>query len=156
MATTLIAAVAVAAACSAPTQHRLDFWLGTWEVREGNEVVATSTIEPTSDGCAIRESYRQTDGYNGTSLTFRDPVLGKWRQTWIDSRGGIGEFSGDFEGDKLQFTGETHTAEGVRVYRRMSLAPEGKNVHQVSFASRDGTTWKPHYELMYLPKPPQG
>ena len=136
--------------------HReLDFWLGTWEVRDGNEVVATSTIELASDSCAIRESYRQKDGYNGTSLTFRDPVLKKWRQTWVDSRGAVGEFTGEFTEGKLQFTGETHTAEGVRVFRRMSLAPEGKNVRQASFASRDGTTWKPHYELLYFPVSPR-
>jgi hypothetical protein len=153
MATMLIAAAAAVVACSAPAMHQLDFWLGSWEVREGTQVVATSTIELAADGCVIRESYRQKDGYNGTSLTFRDPVLGKWRQTWVDSRGSVGEFSGDFSDGKLEFTGETHTAEGVKVYRRMSLAPEGKAVHQVSFVSRDGTNWKAHYELMYFPKP---
>lgn len=155
MITTLMAVAALSAACTA-SHREIDFWLGTWEVREGNEVVATSTIELTSDGCAIRESYRQKDGYNGTSLTFRDPVLKKWRQTWVDSRGAVGEFSGDFTDGKLQFTGETHTAEGVTVYRRMSLAPEGGNVRQVSFASHDGATWKPHYEILYLPVDPRG
>jgi hypothetical protein len=144
-----MAAAAIAASCTAPPD--LAFWLGNWEVREGNEVVATSTIELVSESCAIRESYRQKDGYNGTSLTFRDPVLKKWRQTWVDSRGAVGEFSGEFAEGKLQFTGETHTAEGVTVHRRMSLAPEGKNVRQVSFASRDGTNWKPHYEILYSP-----
>ena len=149
MITTMMAAAALAAAC---TSHReLDFWLGTWEVRDGSEVVATSTIELASDGCTIRESYHQKDGYNGTSLTFHDPVLNKWRQTWVDSRGAVGEFTGEFAEGKLQFAGETHTAEGVKVLRRMSLAPEGRNVRQVSFASRDGTAWKPHYELLYLP-----
>ncbi len=151
MITTLMAAAALSAAC---THRDLDFWLGTWEVRDGNEVVATSTIELASDGCVIRETYRQKDGYNGTSLTFRDPALKVWRQTWVDSRGAVGEFAGEFTDGKLQFTGETHTPEGVKVYRKMSLAPEGKNVRQVSFASRDGTNWKPHYELFYVPAAP--
>jgi len=152
MITTLVAAAGIAAACA--SHRELDFWLGTWEVRDGNDVVATSTIELAADGCSIRETYRQKDGYNGTSLTFRDPVLRKWRQTWTDSRGGVGEFTGDFTDGKLQFTGETHTAEGNTVMRRMSLAPEGRNVRQVSFASRDGTNWKPHYELLYSPPEP--
>jgi len=146
---TLLAAAAITAACNTAALHPLDFWLGTWEAHEDGEVTATSTIEVVSGGCAVRETYRQKDGYNGTSLTFRDPVLGKWRQTWVDSRGAIGEFSGDFVEGRLEFTGETHTAEGVKVYRRMSLAPEGPNVRQVSFASRDGTNWKPHYEILY-------
>jgi hypothetical protein len=148
---TALAAAALAAACIAPINHELDFWLGTWEVHDGKDVVATSTIELASDGCVVRETYRQSDDYNGTSLTFRDPVLKVWRQTWVDSRGAVGEFAGEFKEGKLQFTGETHTPEGVRVYRRMSLAPEGKNVRQVSFASRDGTNWKPHYEYLYVP-----
>lgn len=149
MITTLMAAAAIAANCA--SHRELDFWLGTWEAHEGNEVVATSTIELAADGCTVRETYRQKDGYTGTSLTFRDPVLKKWRQTWVDSRGSVGEFSGDFADGKLQFTGETHTAEGVTVHRRMSLAPEGRNVRQVSFASRDGAAWKPHYEILYVP-----
>ena len=153
MITVMMAAAAIGAACA---HHELDFWLGRWEAREGGEVAATSTIEVVAGGCAIRETYRQADGYNGTSLTFRDPVLKKWRQTWVDSRGAVGEFSGDFTDGKLQFAGETHTAEGVTVYRKMSLAPEGRNVRQVSFASRDGKAWKPHYEILYLPAAPHG
>ncbi|HLX24831.1 MAG TPA: hypothetical protein VKR38_15900 [Usitatibacter sp.] len=153
MITILLAAAAITANCAPPRE--LDFWLGTWEVREGDKAIATSTIELASDGCVIRETYRENDGYNGTSLTFRDPVLKKWRQTWVDSRGAVGEFAGELTEGKLQFSGETHTPEGVRVYRRMSLAPEGRNVRQVSFASRDGTNWKPHYEYLYVPVSPR-
>ena len=156
----MILAMALAAACDGAPYHALDFWLGDWEVKEGNEVVATSRIERISDGCAIRETYRQKDGYNGTSMTFRDPVLGKWRQTWVDTRGAVGEFSGDVVDGVMKFTGETHTPEGVTVLRRMSLAPEKGKIRQTSFASRDGgATWKPHYEIIYTPResspPPQ-
>ncbi len=100
----------------------------------------------------MREIYRQADGYHGTSLSFRDPVLGKWRQTWIDSRGSVGEFSGTFSEGAMRFEGETHTAEGKRVLRKMSLASDAGGIRQKSLRSDDGgATWKPHYEIYYTP-----
>ena len=81
-------------------------------MRDGNEAVATSRIERVAQGCVIRETYTQKDGYAGTSLSFHDPTLGKWRQTWVDSTGSVGEFSGE---------------------------------------AGDGVSWKPHYELLYVP-----
>jgi hypothetical protein len=141
------AAARAAASCPA-AQRELDFWLGDWGVRSAEGPVATSRIERAGPGCVIRETYTQKDGYSGTSLTFHDPVLGKWRQTWVDSTGSVGEFSGQFE------DGETHRADGVRIFRRMTLSKEGGNVRQVSEASRDGTSWKPHYDYVYAaPKP---
>src|SRR5262249_5121176 len=147
MMTLMIAAAALA--CSTASHHELDFWLGTWEVRDGTEVVATSTIERAANGCVIRESYVQKDGYSGTSLSFHDPVLGKWRQTWVDSTGGVGEFSGTFADGAMRFEGETHTASGKRVFRKMTLASDNGRVRQTSLKSMDGSKWEPHYELLY-------
>ena len=144
-------ALAAAVACSAPVHRELDFWLGRWQVVENNEVVATSTIEAVSGGCAIRETYAQKDGYHGTSLSFHDPVINKWRQTWIDSTGAAGEFNGAFSEGAMRFEGETHTANGKRVYRRMSLEREGAGILQKSLKSMDGATWAPHYEIRYSP-----
>jgi hypothetical protein len=147
----LALAAAAAATCSAPLHHDLDFWLGAWEVIENHETVATSTIESVSGGCAIRETYRQKDGYHGMSLSFHDAVLGQWRQTWIDSTGSVGEFSGSFKDGAMRFEGETHTANGKRVYRKMSLERDGTGILQKSLRSMDGTTWAPHYEIRYSP-----
>jgi hypothetical protein len=100
-------------------------------------------------GCVIRETYTQKDGYTGTSLSFHDPVLGKWRQTWVDSTGSVGEFSGELTDGARRFTGETHRADGARILRKMTLSKKGGNVRQVSEASRDGVSWKPHYDFVY-------
>ncbi|HEX4779297.1 MAG TPA: hypothetical protein VH301_00995 [Usitatibacter sp.] len=140
---------ATIAACSVPLDRELDFWIGQWQVVENGQVTATSTVETVSGGCAIRETYRQTDGYHGTSLSFHDPVLGKWRQTWIDSTGSVGEFSGGFSEGAMRFEGETHTASGKRVYRKMSLERDGAGILQKSLRSMDGATWAPHYEIRY-------
>jgi len=124
--------------CTAAAHHALDFWLGEWTVRSRDDIVATSRIDRSPLGCAIVESYRQSDGFSGTSLSFYDPVVKRWRQTWVDSTGGVGEFIGDAAPDALHFTGETHRADGTRIHRRMTLTAEGGRVRQVSFASRDG------------------
>ena len=147
----LLAAAAIAATCTQAPNRELDFWLGHWQVVENNEVVATSTIEAVSGGCAIRETYRQKDGYHGTSLSFHDPVIGQWRQTWIDSAGSVGEFHGGFSQGAMRFEGETHTANGKRVYRKMSLERDGAGILQKSLKSIDGAAWAPHYEIRYSP-----
>jgi hypothetical protein len=139
------------AACDAPEHHRLDFWLGRWEVMSGEEKVAESVIERSPEACAIAEHYRQKDGYTGTSHSFYDAALKKWRQTWIDSSGAVGEFVGDAGEREMAFTGETHRTNGGRVMRRMTLtAQTGGSVRQHSLASTDeGVTWKPHYDFIY-------
>ncbi|HSS26338.1 MAG TPA: hypothetical protein VLL50_00135 [Usitatibacter sp.] len=111
--------------------------------------MATSTIEAVVGGCAIRETYQQKDGYHGMSLSFHDPVLGQWRQTWIDSTGSVGEFHGAFSEGAMRFEGETHTANGKRVYRKMSLERDGAGILQKSLKSMDGAAWAPHYEIRY-------
>ena len=65
-ATAALAAIACAglahAACDAPEQHQLDFWLGRWEALDQGKVVAESVIERSAEGCAVVEHYRQADG----------------------------------------------------------------------------------------------
>lgn len=143
------AAAHAAGTCDTPAHHALDFWLGTWVVKDEGKAVATSRIERGPGGCVIVEHYRQDDGYEGMSESFYDGALGRWRQTWVDSTGAVGEFSGELVGGEMRFAGETHKADGTRIYRRMTLAPEGPGVRQTSLASRDGQAWKPHYELHY-------
>jgi hypothetical protein len=141
-----------AAACDAPSAHALDFWLGHWSVRSDGKEVAESRIERSASGCVIVERYTQADGYSGTSLSFYDAHLGRWRQTWVDSTGGVGEFTGNASDGLMEFIGETHRADGNRILRRMSLARDGSQVLQRSLASRDGVEWKPHYQLRYVPR----
>ena len=151
----LLACAAAHAACEAPGHHQLDFWLGRWEVWSDGEKVAESRIERSPEGCAIVEHYRQPDGFTGTSLNFRDPMLHRWRQSWTDSMGGVGEFTGTAAEGEMAFTGETHRPDGTRVMRRMTLTrlADG-SVRQLSLASTDGgVTWKPHYDFVYRAAP---
>jgi hypothetical protein len=144
--------VDVRSPCSAPEYRLFDFWIGEWEVRSDGAAIAQSRIEAGRDGCTIDEHYEQTDGYHGSSVSFYDAFLRKWRQTWVDAAGSVGEFSGAFTAGAMRFEGETHTRNGRRVLRRMTLTPESAGrVRQYSEASTDGgRTWQRHYDFLYI------
>ena len=138
---------------SRPESRQFDFWLGEWTVTSEGETIATSRIEKAASGCVIVENYAQSDGFTGTSINFFDPVLGKWRQTWADSAGGVSEFSGEFGAKAMRFEGESHRG-SKRVLRKMTLFNLGNGeVRQYSELSRDdGKTWGPHYDFKYVRK----
>lgn len=149
----LAAAVALTDPCAAAAYQGFDLWIGQWSVHSPGEAPAASSIERLGAGCAILESYREGGGYSGTSLNYRDPGDGQWRQVWIDSRGSLSEFRGPAGSGGIDFAGFTRRASGGRALRRMSVTREGtRNVRQRSLVSLDdGASWQDHYSLEYRP-----
>ncbi len=133
---------------------QFDFWTGAWNVEETGapgKTIASSREEKIVGGCVLLENYEEPDGYSGKSVNFFDPLLAKWRQTWIDSAGNVSEFSGELRDGAMRFEGESHTASGKRVYRRLTFTPlPGGSVRQASEASPDGRTWKVNYDYTYV------
>lgn len=148
------AARAAAAPCDAGPHRRLDFWLGEWEVQAGGQAVATNRLSAVLGGCALLEEYAQPDGYGGRSISFYDAALGRWRQTWVDRAGNVSEFTGEFRDGAMRFEGETHTPDGRRVLRRMTVTPlAAGRVRQHSERSDDqGRTWAVAYDFTYVKK----
>ncbi len=138
---------------TSPSPRDFDFWVGEWEVFAEGKKVGQSRIERIVDGHVIFENYAQADGYHGKSLNFYDGVLRRWRQTWVDSRGNVGEFSGVFRDGAMRFEGETHFTDGRKILRRLSLFDLGKaGVRQYSERSADGgATWQIAYDFLYRP-----
>lgn len=99
--------------CEAEAFRAFDFWLGDWAVYkfDTNEVVGENRISSLHDGCALLESWTGADGSTGTSLTYFDPVLGKWVQNWV---------SGSYGGYALALEGNPETA------GRMVLSGQGR------------------------------
>lgn len=147
----------LAAVCDARVEnHHLDFWLGKWDVYDRDERIAESTIEKLPGSCAILESYAQVDGYSGKSVNFYDAVLKKWRQTWVDKVGTVGEFTGELVDGAMKLEGETHFREGKSVLRRMTLSRvDDAKVRQFSERSSDGgKTWTIAYDFIYKRRQP--
>src|SRR5262245_19809057 len=79
---------AAAERCRGPSYHRLDFWLGEWDVASpAGTVEGSNEIVATLDGCAVEERWLDAAGGRGTSLFFFDRALGRWKQVWATDRG---------------------------------------------------------------------
>ncbi|HKQ50774.1 MAG TPA: hypothetical protein VJT74_00295 [Pyrinomonadaceae bacterium] len=161
--TNLVAAGASAQTKTAPAQRpnpcavkpeyrQFDFWVGEWDVTDKGQKMATSSIQRIVNDCIIFENYFQADGYTGKSFSFFDGALGKWRQTWVDSAGNVGEFLGQYKENAMRFEGETHRADGQKILRRMTLFNLGADrVRQYSERSLDGgKTWESNYDFIYV------
>lgn len=141
--------------CSAPEYKQFDFWLGAWDVSPSPGQPHAGMKEATSNenkilgGCVLIENYEEKEGFSGKSLNFYDGHLKKWRQLWTDSAGNMSEFSGEFKDGAMRFEGESHTAGGKKVFRRMILTPGPDTVRQYSEVSADGKSWKFLYDLTY-------
>jgi hypothetical protein len=135
-----------------PEYKQFDFWMGEWDVTDKGQKIATSSIQRIVGDCIIFENYFQLDGYTGKSFSFFDATLGKWRQTWVDSSGNVGEFLGEYRENAMRYEGETHRSDGQKILRRMTLFNLGADrVRQYSERSLDGgKTWAAGYDFIYI------
>ena len=89
---------AAPATCDTPEHHRLDFWLGDWQVFDGttNELVALDHIEKHSEGCIIQQTMTfVTDMYRRPGIGHRLAGMSisrfdgeQWVQMWADNQWG--------------------------------------------------------------------
>jgi len=143
-----------AAPCEFDPEHRrFDFWIGEWNVKNhAGQPVGKSRIEKMLGGCVILENWTGGTGYEGKSLNFIDPGTGKWRQTWVDNRGGKIEFTGSFdEKGNLVYYADATDQNGKPIRRRLTFfnLADGR-VRQFSQRSMDNEkTWHVEYDFTY-------
>ncbi len=73
--------------------QRLDFWLGEWDVYQGDVKTADSRITKGSDGCTLHEDYRTQSGFSGRSISYFDPSDELYKQTWVDKFNSVVHFT---------------------------------------------------------------
>jgi hypothetical protein len=146
--------------CTAAEYHQFDFWIGEWRVfrtSKPDEMVGGSKIVSVHNGCGILESWQPFTLNTGGSLSSFDRATGKWRQTWIDSTGGRGEFSGGLVDGVMVLTGPWSGYGGPDkdALIRMTFSQiDGGAVRQLGEKSRDGgTSWTSAFDFTYRPKP---
>ena len=131
----------------------LDFWLGRWEVRTVDGVVAgTNHIERVLGGYAILEHWRDAAGGEGKSLFFFDRSASTWRQVWV-MEGHVKEKTlAAAEPGRAQFEGHALVG-GMRIPDRTTLRALGDGtVSQRIEHSRDGgATWVVSFDAVYSP-----
>lgn len=139
--------------CADGEHRRLDFWLGDWDAFEaggGDKPVARARIEVMLDGCALRETYEQTDGLSGESFTTYDPARKVWHQSRVTNRGQLLTMEGRFQGNSLTLLGTRLSAEGREERVRGVWTPQDGGVRKIAHTSADGgATWRPLFDVLF-------
>ena len=139
-------------ACAAPEFRQFDFWLGKWSVtnpKTGNQI-GTSEITRVSEGCAIREQWKATNGMGGMSINYYDSADRKWHQDWVGGDGTILHLHGELVANAMVLSGEIKTAKGTSL-NRITWTPldGGKMKQEWSTSSDDGKTWQISFVGIY-------
>ncbi len=139
-------------ACGAPEFHQFDFWIGDWDVADPNgKPVGRNRIAAVQKGCALTEQWEGRGGVTGTSLNTWDAERKRWRQTWIDSTGGLLLLEGEFVDGKMVLSGSANDASGKPARQRITWQKlaDGR-VRQTWESSAEGSaTWTTVFDGYY-------
>jgi tetratricopeptide (TPR) repeat protein len=143
--------------CSASPQYRqFDFWIGEWDVQNPQgQPAGTSSIQLILGDCIIFENWTSAGGnYTGKSFNLYNATTGKWQQTWVDDKGGVLQFAGEYRDGELRYTGESPDAKGNRIMHRLTFFNLSKErVRQLwEQSTDDGKSWTTVFDGMYIRK----
>jgi hypothetical protein len=144
------------ACADAPEYHRLDFWLGDWDVYVGGTLDGRNQIVAILNGCAVQENWSDASGYEGKSWFFVNPATHHLRQVWLTSvarmPGGTKEKSEVSSEDSrsIRFQGAVLASDGSTLFDRTTLTPGGDGtVRQLIETSHDARHWTLSYDAVY-------
>ncbi|MBK9240499.1 MAG: hypothetical protein IPL75_09610 [Acidobacteria bacterium] len=143
-----------------PNFRAFDFWIGQWDVQPTGSARgpigtgSSSVIEKQLDGCVIQENWL-TPGTPGEGKSFNiyNTALKRWEQYWVDSRGTITHYVGNFRADGALYYEADQFGTTNKI--RMTFFNQGPNqVRQLGHTSTDGgKTWTVSFDLTYVRKP---
>ncbi len=138
--------------CESKEFRAFDFWIGewrvTWKTPQGQPAEGRNSIKRILDGCALEENWKGGDGSAGKSLTFFDPAVKRWHQTWIDNSAQPLFLDGNFEGESLVLKGKS--GEGfTQTFHRITWTPMAGGLRQHWEQSKDGQAWKTVFDGRY-------
>lgn len=139
----------------APEYKQFDFWVGEWNVETTlGQPAGNNVIQRIENGCIIMENWTGAQGGTGKSINFYNASTGKWRQTWVDSTGGVTEYQGEYKDGAMRFDGNPIIQNGQKILRRLTLSSQGPDRVRQLFeqSADDGKTWTPQYDLIYVRK----
>ena len=137
-----------------PAFRDFDFWIGDWEVRDGDgKVVGTNRISRQADGCVLVEEWKSRGGGSGVSVNYYDPSTAEWVQVWNGSggtqltiRGGLDDAGIMRLGGRLYYVGTQKT---VRFRGLWEPLADGRVRQYFEQSADDGGTWQPWFEGFY-------
>jgi hypothetical protein len=140
-----------------PAYHKLDFWVGNWDVYDSHDgsLGGTDLVERILDGCAIVENWHELppDGADGKSFFYYQKATSQWKQVWVTAVGPMKEkkLIEEYKDGGVRFQGEIPHLNGGSHLDRTTLTPLSPDkVHQVIEISRDGgKTWEVTFDAEY-------
>jgi len=134
-------------------QRQFDFWLGVWDLSWEPDGRGVNDIVSILDDHVVLERF---DGHPsiplaGMSVSAYDEVLGRWRQTWVDSDGQYLDFVGGIDGDRMVL--ERRRPDGRR--QRMVWSDiEPESLHwSWEYSDDDGRSWTVAWAIDYRRRP---
>ncbi len=137
------------------SKHRqFDFWVGDWDVKVNDKQAGVNEVKLILGDCVVFENWTGAGGGSGKSFNFFNRGTGKWHQTWVDDRGGVLEFEGEFSDGAMRFRGETRDAKGSVILQKLTFfpMPEDKVRQLWESSADDGKTWKIVFDGLYQKK----
>jgi len=135
-------------------QHRLDFWIGEWDVygRDGTKL-GENSIGLRDGAWVIDESWTGSGGDRGRSVNYYDPVEKVRKQVWV-SGGSVLEMAGRFEDGAMRFKGVDKYRSGTTAEHRTTLTPleEGRVRQFIEESTDGGETWNVKFDGVYVPR----
>jgi hypothetical protein len=140
--------------CKAKPEYRqFDFWIGEWNAKNAQGlVVGSSSIQLILNRCVIFENW-STPVSSGKSFSNFDAKDGKWHQTWVDDKGNLTHYDGEFTDGKMILIAEVNS-NGQKNLAKMTFSklPNG-DVRQFGENSSDGgKTWTAAFDFIYTKK----
>lgn len=138
--------------CSSNEYRQFDFWLGEWDVKQGEKIAGHNSIRAILNGCAISEEWSGTGGFKGSSLNFYNADTKRWHQTWIDSQGQSLALIGQFEDGSM--TLQSLAVDTMPRHKiTWTLMPD-KSVRQLwQVQDAPATDWKTLFDGKYVARP---
>ena len=136
--------------------HKIDFWLGDWEVFSSQQKVGTNSIYKILKGCAIIENWVNSQGNQGKSFFYVDIHQDEIQQVWVTESGFIKEkkLVAEFANGSVRFQGEWIGSEGGTILDRTTLTPleDGRVRQLIETSKNQGNTWETSFDAYYVRK----
>ena len=157
---------ATAAPCDAAVYRQLDFWLGRWQVYDGDSgrLVATDRIEKRLGGCVVEQNMTfVTDMYRRPGVAYRLAGAStsrfdgqQWLQIWVDNQWGAITMAGAADKDGSMVFNTIIPSRGRDVRLVWQPQPEGA-VRILQYVAPTGSgKWEKYGDLLYRPDPRSG
>lgn len=147
------------ATCDTPQHHQLDFWVGDWQVYDGDDLVAIDRIQKHTEGCIIQQNLTfLTDMYRRPGVKYRMSGISinrfdgeRWVQMWADNQWGTILMYGTIAADGSLVLTSVVPSRNRDIKDVWEKRPDGslRNLHYVAPAGSGH--WQKYGDLIYRP-----